>query len=285
MNEKRIDVTIQLGQGQTYNGGDTITLTGLRVSASINSVGGNAHGQAMLRIFGLPQDLINQLTRTGGVNYGVAAQNTILVAAGETGAMVTVYSGAIIQAIGDFNQAPNVALNIISYAAGLQSIQPVGATSYTGATSVATIMQSLATQGGLNFLNNGVTSTLSNPYFTGSIFDQIKACAQAAQIFQSVEKNMLSIWPRNAYRTLNADNLILSPQNGMIGYPTFGDTYLMVRSVFRPDAVLGQKLTIQNSLVTIADKDWAVSSVIHNIESQTPNGLWQTELQGFSFDV
>ncbi len=286
MKQRRIDVTITLGDGQFGETlGDTVTLTGLRVSTVINSVGGEAQGQCSARIFGLPLSVMNQLTRIGPVGYQIAAKNTILIAAGDEGSALTnVFQGAIFQAYGEMNQSPSVALNVLAFSSTVAALKPAGASSYIGSVSVATIMQDLANQAGLQFENSGVTGSLNNPYLTGSVLDQIRAVAQQARIFHTIDKGVLSIWSYNGYRTVNVDEISLSPQSGMVGYPQFNEHFLQVRSVFSPNAALGQKLTLSNSLVTSANRTWNVNGVIHSLESQMPNGAWFTDFTGFQFE-
>ncbi len=279
---RRIDVTITLGDGEFGNNlGDTVTLTGLRVMANIASVGGEAQGQCQARIFGLPLSMINRLTTIGPAGMAIRGQNGIEIAAGNEGdALSTVFKGSIFYAYGELAQAPEVALSVYGLSAALASVKPVGATSYVGAVDVATVMAGFAQEMGFTLEGNGVSVMLQNPYFPGpDTLSKVRQAAQAARIGFCVDNGVLAIWPQNGYRT--GDVPIISPGAGLVSYPTFNEQYISVRTVFLPSAVLGGRFTVAKSAVTPANGTWNTASVVHNLESQVPNGQWFTDLQGW----
>lgn len=277
--KKRIDVTLSLGTGEFGDtGANTVTLTGLRVQASVVVPGGDAMAAAQVRIFGLPLDMINQLTAVGPINSTVRLQNSMLVAAGdnETG-LKTIFSGTIDQAWGEFQGVPDVPLNVIG-AGGLAAlVKPVGALSFQGATDVATIMQGLAATMGLTFENNGVTVQLSNPYFSGTALMQCRACARAADINFAIDRGVLAIWPKTGAR--GGDIPLISVDTDMIGYPTFSSNGLGLTTLFNPDIKPGGYVQVQSTLKVACGK-WYVPSVAHSLESETPGGNWFTEILG-----
>lgn len=280
--QRRIDATITLGSGQFGEDiGETITVTGLRIMASVNSVGGEAQGQAAIRIFGLPLSVMNKLTSIGPIATQVRMKNIISIAAGDRdGPMTTVFRGVINTAYAELNSSPDVALSIVAFAAYGDAIKPVAASSFTGSADVATVMAQFAKQAGYAFKNNGVNVQLSNPYFPGTLLEQIKACARHAGINFSIENGVLSIWPYGA----NTDDPVinLSPSTGLVGYPTMNSQYIMLRSVFIPNARLGQKVKVTGSAVDAVNGEWTIFTVIHNLESRMPGGAWFTELQVFT---
>jgi hypothetical protein len=281
--EKEIQVTIALGQGQFgESGANTVTLSGLRIKAEIQQFGGDAMPQIQLLVYGLPLSMINQLTAIGPVNSAVMYQNSVLVAAGDVGsALTTVYSGSIWQAWGDFNQIPDAALNIAAVGGLAASLKPVGATSYPGSADVGTIMQSLASLAGLSFVNHGVSVQLSNPYFPGTALAQIRECAQAANIYFTVDKGALEIWPKGGARSAPSVPVV-SPQTGMVGYPTFSSNGLMVTTMFNSSIVIGGQFQVQSS-ITAACGTYVATQISHSLESQTPDGQWFTHILGVPY--
>lgn len=280
--QRRIDATITLGSGKFGEDiGDTITVTGLRIMASVNSVGGEAQGQATIRIFGLPLSVMNKLTSIGPIMTQVRMKNIIQIAAGDRdGPMTTVFRGVINTAYAELNSSPDVALSIVAFAAYGEAVKPVEASSFTGSADVATIMAQFAKQAGYSFQNSGVNIKLSNPYFPGTLLEQIKACARHAGINHSIDNGTLRIWP---YGSSTADPVIeLSPGNGLVGYPTMNSQYIMLKSVFIPNAKLGQKVRVSGSAIEAVNGEWTIFTVIHNLESRTPGGSWFTELQVFT---
>jgi hypothetical protein len=277
--KRRIDVTINAGKGQFGDDkGDDVTLTGLRVAANVSYAGGHAQAQAQVRIYGLPLTMINQLTGLGPFASLEMRRNTILGAAGDVdGRMSTVYQGSIIQAHGDFDGAPEVAFDIIALAAAVDAVKPVGARSYIGAVDAAVMMKDLADTMGLAFENSrNLSVMLTNQYLPGCALQQVKDVAEAAGIGYSVEYGKLAIWPKNSYRELG-ESIEISPDTGMVGYPSFASQGISVTTLFNPDLVLQRKVRIKSSL-TPANGEWVVYSVAHSIESETPNGQWFTHV-------
>jgi hypothetical protein len=275
--KRRIDVTISLGTGQF---GDTqgpdVTLSGLRAKASIVAYNGDAQGQMQLRLHGLPLQMINQLTTIGPIMQE-RRNNRILVAAGnDGGVMSTVYQGTIDSAFGEFQSAPDVVFNITALSAAIQAVKPVNAISYRGSTDVATVMQSLAQTMGFAFENNGVSVQLSSPYFSGTAYEQAKSCARAANIYFTVDRGTLAIWPKTAARA--GDPVPISPSTGMVGYPVFSGNGIVLATEFNPDLMLGGQVNVTSSL-TVANGIWNVYSIVHELESETPGGAWFSQIQ------
>jgi hypothetical protein len=249
--------------------------------AAVNSVGGEAQGQATIRIFGLPLSVMNKLTSIGPIMTQIRLKNTIQLSAGDDGgALTVVFRGVINTAYAELNSAPDVALTIVAFAALGEAVKPTAASSFIGATDVATIMAQFAKQAGYVFKNSGVSVQLSNPYFPGTILEQIKSCARAGGINYSIDNGVLSIWPAGTHT--NDPVIQLSPGNGLVGYPTMNSQYILLRSVFIPNARLGQQVKVSGSEIDAVNGTWTIFTVMHNLESQTPGGQWFTELQVFT---
>lgn len=276
---RRIDVTITLGTGNFgADKGDTVTLTGLRVMASIAAYAGATQGALQARIFGMPLELMQQLTVLGSIASTVRGANKVQIAAGDDGSALTaIYEGTIDSAFGDFNSTPDVAFNITALSALTAAMKPVGATSYKGATSVETIMRDLATSAGYAFENYNVDATLASPYFPGPIWQQIQSCARAANINYTVDRNTLIIWQKGAARAPDTE-IIVGPDTGMVGYPTFSSQGLLLSSIFQPNANIGGVANVK-SLIQPANGRWTIFGVNHELQSEMPGGSWFTNLQ------
>ncbi|WP_240202676.1 hypothetical protein [Burkholderia sp. LMG 13014] len=273
-------MTISLGTGQFGDTGkDTVTLTGLRVSADVQCLGGDSMPQSALRIFGLPLSMVNQLTTVGPVNAAIMLKNSVLLAAGDDeNGMETVYSGTILTAFGDFKGMPEVPLNVMAVGGLDAAVKPVGALSFIGAADVATIMASLADTMGLAFENNGVQVQLSNPYFPGTALTQVKACARAADIYYTIDRGTLAIWPKAGARA-GGDIPIISPDTGSVGYPTFSSNGIEIDCEFNPALKVGGMFQVKSAL-PVAQGNWRAMQVVHALDSEVPNGRWFTHVTG-----
>lgn len=269
---KRIDVKLRLGTGTFGNtGANTVTLTGLRVRAEMKATGGDAMPNLSMKVYGLPQDMMNQLTSIGFINSGMR-NNSVIVAAGDDGsALTTVFSGTIWQAWADYDEMPSACLNVTANGGGLASLKPVNAISFQGSASVAGIMQGLAQTMGFGFENNGVTAVLQNPYFPGTALQQMRACARAANIYAQIDRDVLAIWPKDGCR--GGEVPVISAATGMIGFPKFSSNGIQAATLFNPALKNGGLVQIQSSL-TPANGTWCAFQVMHSLESETPNGHW-----------
>lgn len=278
--QRAIDITINGGNdGSGKPNGNTFTLSGLRVQAVIAQLGGGVQETAQILVFGLRQQMINNLTRFGMFGNQVAPNNIIVAAGDVGGAMSTAYMGQIHQAYGDFSAMPEVSLSIMAQGALIGSIAPVNATSFNGPTDVATIMAGFAKQGGWTFRDGtpgGTKIKLSSPYFKGTLIDQIRACTQAANINYNIHNGVLTILGKGG--ATDEKPILISPETGMVGYPSFSIYGPTLTTLFNPDLSLGRQIEIVSS-VTPACGKWNPYTIIHEISSEMPNGPWFSHIQ------
>lgn len=279
--QRAINITISRGLDASTGkpAGPTFTLSGLRVRAVIVQQGNGIQGELQLLVYGLQQQMINNLTRFG-TNGNQVTLNSIVVTAGDVGgAMSTVYSGTIQTAYGDFAAMPEVPLNITALAALSQAVAPVPSVSFKGSTDVATLMAGFAKQGGWTFKDGkpgGTHIAFSSPHFKGTLLDQIKACARAANISFNISNDVLTIWARNG--ATSDSPVLVSPETGLVGYPSFSMNGVVLTTLFNPDMALGRQIEIVSS-VTPACGKWNPYTIIHEISSQMPNGPWFSHIQ------
>ena len=275
--KRKIDITFNLGKGEFGDeAGQNVTISGARMSIGLSAAGVASKTSAQFRIFGLPLDMMAQLTRIEWRPREFRA-NSVLIAAGDTtGPLSVVHMGTIETAFADFNSAPEVAFQGVSSSGMIEAVRPVGARSYIGATDAADVMSDLAAQIGATFERNGVSVILQNPYFPGTAWAQIQACADAARINYSLDRGVLAIWPRNEARQVGGP-IRISPATGMVGYPTFNAQGIVVRTLFNKDVVLGSRVDIDTE-ITMAKGLWVAYGIFHTLESETPNGQWFTDI-------
>jgi hypothetical protein len=285
-----IEVTLTLGTGDFGNGlGSSVTLSGYRVRCDCQIYGGDAGAAVQLRISGVTLPLINQLTCLGQILGQYKGGNTVRVAVGNSGsALTTIFTGSIITAWGDFASPPDSALNITAIAYLWHAVLPVNATSFPGTTSINTIFQAIVA--GMNnavpSLNltysnpQNIATTLTNMYLPGSGLDQIRECAAAAGVNYKIELGVLTIWPVKGFIPNIGLIPIISPSNGLVSYPTFSQQGVDIKTVFLPNLSQGNRFTVTDSALTLANNTWTIASAVHTLESETPGGAWFTVLKG-----
>jgi hypothetical protein len=260
--------------------GNAVTLSGHRMSARITYAGAPAASYATIRIWGMNQSLMNQLS-TLGMIYNSVQRNTVTVSAGTgqvllglPGQLSPVFGGTAIQAYGEYDNMPDVPFVFVCQAGIIDSVVPATPSSFTGVTDVATMMSGYARLMNKQFENNGVTAKLSNPYYGGNVWQQVQQAARDANINAEIVNGgtTLAIWPVGQSRNITIP--LISPQTGMIGYPGFaGNGFLVVRHVFNPLVAYGGQIQVQSSLPQ-ANKTWVVKKLDLNLDSLVPKGEW-----------
>lgn len=289
--QRLIEVAITLaadaksGQPNTFagTGSNTITLAKFRASVRVENNGAPAGSQARVLVFGLAQNLMNEL-QTLGQQFNEIARNSITIAAGDAQSGISpVFTGTIMNAYADYNAAPDVPMIFDCQSSGIDAVVPATASSFPGPTSVATIMASFARQMNVGFENNGITVQLANPYFKGNLRDQVQACAAAARINAEVINGVLAIWPKGGSRTAGAGPIpLVSKATGMIGYPTFWmQNGVIVRTLFNPQIAFGGTIRVESSLQK-ASGTYVVWKIDLVLDSQVPNGKWEASAYCFA---
>jgi hypothetical protein len=223
---RKINLTFKLGKGQFGEGGfDQVDVKDLRVTAKIIRNVGMGMGSAAVDVFGLPRSVMNQLA-TLGPQITMTRLNTIVVTAGDDeNGMGTVFVGQISNAWIDLQAAPMVPFHVLAYTGALDQVKPAPPTSYRGGADVATILQGLATQANLQFENNGVQRRVSNPYYSGSVREQIIACIQDAGVeWNNNELGVLAMNPSiNVGSTIEVETEVTATTNaGGVASPANG---------------------------------------------------------------
>ncbi|MEI7296591.1 hypothetical protein WCQ02_30995 [Paraburkholderia tropica] len=291
---RKIDLTFRLGQDSsgvqyTFTEGDfdTVKVSGLRVQATIANAGTPSMGQASVIVHGLTPSLLNQLStvsRTSNGRVTTRYYEMVIEAGDDVSGMSIIFAGQVSLAIQDMNGAPDSALHITAHAGLFEAVKIASPTTFTGSADAAVIMQNLATQNNYAFENNGVSVVLATPYLSGSPRQQMETCANAANINWTLENNTLAIWPKGGTRGGAVPSI--SPDAGSIGYPTnsgIGGS-IAVRTLFNPQLRYGASVQVTSSL-RFATGTFVLFDLAHDLESETPNGRWESSFTGSPFNV
>lgn len=292
--QRKINLTFKLGRDTngvqyTFTEGDydQVTVTGLRIQATIANAGAPSMGEASVIVHGLTPSLMNQLSTVSRLNGGQVTTRfyQMVIEAGDNAAgMSTIFQGQVSLATVDMSGAPDSSLHIAAHAGLFEAVKTAAPLSFPGSADVATIMQNLAVQNGYTFENSGVTAKLATPYFHGSPKQQMEACANAANINWTLDNGILAIWPKGGSR--GGATPPISPATGMIGYPSnagLGGS-IAVKTLFNPQLRIGGSCQVQSSL-PFANGTFVMFGIAHDLESETPNGQWETSFTGSPFNA
>lgn len=297
---KNISLTIQLAQNtQTSqptsfaeSGSNQVTISGLRTSVRVNDAG-TPVATATVRVWGLTPSLMNQLA-TLGLVLNVVPKNIITIQAGDEGAQQsTVFQGTIWAAYGDYSAQPDVPFIMECQQSGANNVIATVPTSFPGPFDVATAMQSLASQRGNGFINNGISIKLNGGYFSGAIDVQIRKIAEAANIaYGWPNGTVMEIWPKNGARN-NQNVPVISPQTGMVSYPAFTQQGIIVKTLFNPSISFGGMVQVESSVLSSISQiqaqkgntfptTWAVNKLDLALDALLPKGQWMSTVYAYN---
>ena len=303
--QKLIDVTVQLApntgtnQPNTFSesGGNTVTLSGLRTSVRIQNSGAPADGRATVKIWGMTPSIMNQLA-TLGLVFNLVPKNTLTITAGDADSgMATVFSGTIWAAYGDYSSQPDVPFVFECLSGASEAAISVPASSFPGSATVESMMSGFARQMNLGFTNNGISSSLTNAYFSGSAMTQARKCAEHANVEWGIINGQLEIWPKGGNR--NTPNVpTISKATGLVSYPDFTQQGIIVRTLFNPLISFGGLVNVESSLLdaissaqsalTVAPlasafpTQWAVNKLDLSLDSMLPHGEWLSTIFAYN---
>lgn len=272
---RKIDVNFQIGSG-TFGetGSNAIKISGLRVAVQVETAALPNTGLAVIRVYGLTLDQMNQISVAGLVWEG--RNNKVALQAGDSSGMTTIFNGNIIEAAPEFEESESF-ISITASSSNEMQLKPIEPSSFPGPTKASDAIGQIAKKAGVSIEDNGVKAVLASPYYPGTAWSQLNSCVEAADCFAVLDgvNNKLAIWPKGSNR--GGDVPEVSAATGMIGYPKFQQTQIKVRTVFDPSLLtgIGQQIKVVSDL-TAANGTWNVVMIDHVLESENPGGPWET---------
>lgn len=271
--KRRIRVDFDIGQDQFSSGTNTLSLEGLRTIASINNANGYSQGELSLRIYGMKIEDMNKLTNLGQL-YMAARNYQITISAGdENSELTTIFTGTIYAAKIVYDQ-PNVCLEVESTAGFYEKMAAADATSQEGSVKVSTLIREKMLPPGYTLVDNqNVAAVISSPYYSGTAIEQIRRVCADAGINLCIRNKTVYIWPAGG--AVDNDPVSISPDNGLVGYPTYQSNGITVQTEFNPNLVNGKIVKVTSDAFGTT-RDWYAVVVNHDLSAEYPGGPWYT---------
>lgn len=270
--KKLLTAEFSLAKGKFSGKGNAASLSGLRMSATIDVSGGISSGNMALSIYGLPLSMMNQMS-TVGTQLEKMDQNKIKLLAGEEGGTQSlIFSGLIHNAYVDAEGMPQVCFRISAVpGGGYWAVAPADPVSKPGPQKVKPILEQLASQMGLTLEAKDIDVTLMNPYYGGSPWGQVQKIARHANLDIVAERGKLVVTKKGKKR--EGGPVEVSARTGMVGYPAFREATVIVTKLFDPSITCLSEIEIKSDLTPACGK-WRVNHIIYELESQVPHGRW-----------
>lgn len=274
--KKVIETHLTLASGSFGGQGNTKIIRGLATDVSIERPGLPDKDKARVKIYNLPLQEMEQLTTLAFKPLQVR-KNIIRIFAGSENDLSEVFNGDITSAFGNFNNAPDPVFEIEALCGYYASIQPSPPTSISGSTSVADIISKIAHGIGYSFINQGVTSSLRNAVLNGSPMEQ--AINAAKQVGAQLLVNDTIMTLLNANEALSGNAVLLNKKTGMIGYPTFNNEGIIVKSIYNKAFKFNGLVKVE-SIVPKATGVWRITKLTHNLSAfNSQGGQWISEIE------
>lgn len=274
-NRKVIKITLVLGDKKasfTSDNKNKLSATGLRISAEITNGNGAPSPSARVRVYGLPMEAMDKLFRIKWRD-ATALKNSITIEAGDQGdELVTVFKGGITFAYPDLAEAPNVSLVITAQTAVLETMESTAAESYEGSQEVVNIMGNICKRIGYTFEDNGVSKKLDNVYLCNSDIKKIQWLAENADLDLYIENNHIAVTNKGQPRKIKIP--VITPDTGLIGYPTPTMQGIQFQCFYDPLIRFGGLVRIKDSLIDVCNGDWLIYGVRAMLETESDSARW-----------
>jgi len=276
-NKKQLRFVVTLAEGVFSDKNNQVVLDGFRAIVEVQKAGGQMMSTSTVRIYGLAQELMNQLTTLAfkAMSY---IKNTIDVIVLDGDQQTLIFRGQIINAWGDYSGMPDVCLYIETQTGYFQQLELGDPLVYKGTANVSDLMLALAKKLGVPLESNGVTAKITNPNYGGSTIDQIRNLAADTKTDFYLDDTVLAICPKGLTRKRTARVPLITSQSGLIGYPTFDKVGITFNTLFNPSILFGSQI-IMESDIPQANGLWQVCSMVHKLESEKPGGAWFTTVR------
>ncbi|CAI3953173.1 unnamed protein product [Commensalibacter communis] len=282
----------------------------LRANVSINYSGGTSLPECDCTIYNIHTELANALTTLGQYQKETESLGNVIVIYASTfdsdpehPVYTRIFEGGISVAYTDYGSAPDVAFHVRAMALGGLNLVPAKSLSFRGKGDAAGIMKSIIDNYNrkssltpndplyLQFKNAGVNVKLNNANYNGDLIEQIRKCANDANVRFSVQNGTVYIWPMNMslndamnqsgsgqQQIKKGSPRLFSYKTGMVGYPAYANGGITVRSIFTGAITFGEEILVESHYKPVNGLWKYMISMQHELSCFTPNGPWLTTI-------
>jgi len=281
--ERALTLIFTLGNHSTFaEGRNQLTVEGARAKVRIEKNSGGNTSHANVTVYGLSMPHMRALAALNPA-FMVMKQNVVEILANDVtdpaSQPTSVFIGQITEGEIDITNEPESALVLTAVAGLYYSVAPADGSSYTGPTQVTVILDAIAKKMNLTLNSSGLSKPymLSDPHLFGTLMTQAQSICEAWNLNLFIDSKTMYVYDRNGSVQVsnNASIPVVSAETGMIGYPTFSEHGVFIRTLFSPFLNMGQRVEIRSTL-EYANGTWGVYQLVNELESQVPDGKWET---------
>lgn len=273
--EKTIRTTVTLGAGTFSGGGNTKIIEGLATDVSVTKPGLPEKNSASVDIANIRLEDMEQMTFLAFQPLQ-SNKNLLKIEAGELGKTLSVvFSGEITSAYADFTAAPSPRFKIEAISGGYGSKMGTAPVSVNGSAQAADLIAQFAGQVGYSFRNEGVSASVRNAVFNGSPIEKARAVAEEVGAELLIDDGSMILLPYD--KTRQGSAVLITPETGLIGYPSFTSDGISFRCFYNPDLRQGGLVQVK-SIVPKASGNWKITRLAHRLGVYGASDAWQTDV-------
>ena len=275
---KQLRFTFTLSTNAKFQGdNNNLVLTGLRATADIDFPGPPSFPTAVVRVWGMKPSDMQALT---GLTFQTLTyqRNSIQIDTNAGNGWSTAFAGQMVTVVPKFESQPDVYLEITAQTLGYDLLNPATPTSFAVAPTFEQVFTAIVQKMGQNLVNLDVTGSFSSPrYWPGTPAQQLRNAAQDAGIVYDLD-TLGVVVIRNPGTPRNLPTYVITPQNGLVGYPTLNSVNLIGgQTEYNPALRYGAPILIKGSQQKSANGSWTVYDLKHRLSSLMPDGPWFTD--------
>lgn len=273
---KTIRTTITLGKGTFGGGGNSKIIEGLATDVDITKPGLPEKNSASVSIANISLADMEQMTFLAFQPLQ-SLKNLITIEAGEQGkTLATVFKGEITSAYADYGSVPDVEFKIEALSGGYAAQIGAKPISVKGNAKAADLIKQFAKEIGYTFKNEGVAASVRNAVFNGSPIEKARSVADEVGAELLIDDDSMILMPYDKPRSGGA--VLLTPETGLIGYPSFTSDGISFSCFFNPNLKQGGQVKIE-SIVPRASGHWKITKLSHRLTAyRTGGGSWYSSV-------
>lgn len=281
---KCLRVDVVLGEGTFDGTNNAKSFEGLETTVSIDKPGLPDQNKAKVVIIGMALDDMRQLTMLAFKPLK-SQKNLISIYAGDAeNGMEQCFYGEITAANADFSSAPTIKMNIEAAAGAYASLKAESPIAVKGQQTAASLIEQIAKDNGYSFENKGVSSSVKNAVFNGSPIEKAYSIARQVNAELLIDDGKFVLLPYDKGRNEAGNAVLLTPETGMLGYPSFNNDGVSVKCLYNPALELGGMVKIE-SIVPGASGVWKITKLSHELAAYgRQSGSWYSQIDASPID-
>ena len=265
-----------LGRGTFGGGGNSKIIEGMATDVDITKPGLPEKNSASVSIANISLADMEQMTFLAFQPLQ-SLKNLITIEAGEQGkTLATVFKGEITSAYADYGSVPDVEFKIEALSGGYAAQIGAKPISVKGNAKAADLIKQFAKEIGYTFKNEGVAASVRNAVFNGSPIEKARSVADEVGAELLIDDDSMILMPYDKPRSGGA--VLLTPETGLIGYPSFTSDGISFSCFFNPNLKQGGQVKIE-SIVPRASGYWKITKLSHRLTAyRTGGGSWYSSV-------